>query len=540
MKKYVTILIIFLFTFFASGLVKISAVETAGACNEIFPDLTVDHSLCPYVEYMYHQGIISGYSNGNFGPDDFVTRGQIAKILKNAFNIPTDTSGERFPDVPEDYPFFEAIQSIKNAGLASGYTTGEYKPKENVSRGALMKLAVIGVDVNRTDSFFNEMTGAITDYFPDVSEDYTFVEYILTGVENEIISGYQDGTFRPDQNMTRAQIAKVVTNLMKLAGYEDVECAEYFCQDKYIPPFDENWNQYTGNFFEIKYPDNWAFESGLEDLGGGTDPEEIYNYIDMVYLYKDGTTENDSEAMMMVIAIPLEFYSEYSLTMEGEGGFQNMAELEAYWESILSDPAQFEEIFWDTNVLSHGMVENNIYRIEMEPSDPTGEDYIYGYFDQTIHEEYYYTLLTVTTNPNDMTEIDNVLSTFTPDIKIDVDLTELENLIGQSQRDSARRMNLLDISFDMTDFYSYNMYYPDTFWVDGTTIHMSYGEMESTYEVTDFSTVEVDASSGACDLFDNPGENTIETNQDRLSLCIDTDTYEIGTKLESDNAGYMF
>jgi hypothetical protein len=116
----------------------------------VFPDVSLDSSLCTYVEFLYHQETVSGYSNRNYGPEDYVSRGQISKVIKKAFDIPTDTSGDPFPDVSSDNVFYEEIMSLKNAGIVEGFSDGEYKPDKQVSRGVLMKFVLEAVNFKET------------------------------------------------------------------------------------------------------------------------------------------------------------------------------------------------------------------------------------------------------------------------------------------------------------------------------------------------------------------------------------------------------
>ncbi|MBD3363398.1 hypothetical protein GF362_06800 [Candidatus Dojkabacteria bacterium] len=412
--KNVSFFLVFFIAFsIFSPILNVFAEEVNMTCNGIFPDLQQGHSLCPYVEYMVHQNILSGYSNGNFGPDDPVTRGQIAKIIKEAFNIPTDTSGEQFPDIPETHPFFEQIQSIKNAGIAKGFGDGEYKAEESVSRGALMKLAVLGVDVNKEQSFFTEPTGSISDYFPDVSADHAFVEYILTGVENNIISGYQDGTFKPELPMTRAQIAKVITNLIKAAGYEDVECVEYYCQDKFVPFYD-------GQYFTLSYQ-GWTIseEVKAEILEGFENQEEIPFTFEILPLEK---SEEEIALFMaldmqqlidfMVLTMEAMFEAQIQMAIESGATQEEIDQMRAEFDVQIDDMRQemeaelnleqaFDELVAEIEasagtyysselgqevvIIDYELIDSNRIRMQVEFTDPETNEQYYGYMEYGLN-----------------------------------------------------------------------------------------------------------------------------------------------------------
>ena len=82
-----------------------------------------------------------------YKPNNNVTRGEMAKFIKIAFNIPTNITCGNFPDVPNNAPFYEEITSLKCAGIVSGYPQSGgpniYKPNNNVTRGEMAKFIVI-------------------------------------------------------------------------------------------------------------------------------------------------------------------------------------------------------------------------------------------------------------------------------------------------------------------------------------------------------------------------------------------------------------
>lgn len=77
-----------------------------------------------HIQFLYKMGVIDGYSDGYYYEDRTVDRAQLSKFVMNAFHIPFDITGERFPDIHEDNSFFPYIQSLKNAGIIHGFSTG--------------------------------------------------------------------------------------------------------------------------------------------------------------------------------------------------------------------------------------------------------------------------------------------------------------------------------------------------------------------------------------------------------------------------------
>jgi hypothetical protein len=172
-------------------------------CPITFSDVHPSDYFYIPVQYLACEGDISGYSDGTFRPFNNTTRGQLSKIVTLAEGWTLNTSGgPHFSDVTASNAFYGYIETAYNNGVISGYADGTFRPGNNVTRAQLSKIIVIAqhwpVDTTGGPHFTDVLT---TDPF------YTFIE---TAYNRGIISGYADGTFRPGNNATRGQIAKIV------------------------------------------------------------------------------------------------------------------------------------------------------------------------------------------------------------------------------------------------------------------------------------------------------------------------------------------
>jgi hypothetical protein len=106
-----------------------------------FNDVPATHTFYPYVETAYHQGVISGYSDGTFRPENSVTRGQLCKIVVLAEgwldNCPVPG---HFSDVPPSNPFYCFIETAYNHRIISGYADGTFRPGNPATRGQICKI----------------------------------------------------------------------------------------------------------------------------------------------------------------------------------------------------------------------------------------------------------------------------------------------------------------------------------------------------------------------------------------------------------------
>jgi hypothetical protein len=106
-----------------------------------------------------------------------------------------------FSDVhPADY-FYVSVQYLACHGVISGYADGTFRPFNNTTRGQLTKIVVLAEGWTQT---------CTSQTFSDVPPSHTFYCYVETAVSHGVISGYADGTFKPGNDVTRGQLAKIV------------------------------------------------------------------------------------------------------------------------------------------------------------------------------------------------------------------------------------------------------------------------------------------------------------------------------------------
>jgi hypothetical protein len=161
-------------------------------------DYFYEHTL----DLRYDQAI-GGYNDGTFRPYNQATRAQLVKIVVLAFHIPLYNGSEQsFSDVPTNHPFYHYIMTAKRDNIITGYNDGTFRPYANVTRGQIAKIAV--ESARMLDLSSNGPS------FRDVPTNHTFYKYIETAYANGILSGYADGTFRPEADATRGQITKIV------------------------------------------------------------------------------------------------------------------------------------------------------------------------------------------------------------------------------------------------------------------------------------------------------------------------------------------
>lgn len=275
MQLLIEVFLLILLTFSTSlfGVVGvINAQEISTECKGVYSDIQLDNKMCHYVEYLYHQEVASG-SNGRFMPNDGITRGQVSKMIVNAFQISENLAGEEFPDIQSEHTFYKDIMSLRNADIVDGFADGEFKSDELVTRAQVVKLIVNAINSSKDNLISIEQDSPELSMFDDVSTDHSLFEFISSAYSvgndeednKKIINGYPDGTFRPDQSMKRIEVAKVITNSMKFGEFENVDCEEWFCGDRWVEPLERIQSSNNILFFaNSSYSDN-SFDVNFYD-----------------------------------------------------------------------------------------------------------------------------------------------------------------------------------------------------------------------------------------------------------------------------------
>jgi hypothetical protein len=123
-----------------SKIVSNAAGFNEAVTGQTFSDVAPDSPFYAFVERMVRRGIISGYGDGTFRPNNNATRGQISKIVANARSYTEPVSGQTFSDVAPESPFYAYIERMVSRGIISGYGDGTFRPNANATRGQTAKI----------------------------------------------------------------------------------------------------------------------------------------------------------------------------------------------------------------------------------------------------------------------------------------------------------------------------------------------------------------------------------------------------------------
>ena len=155
-----------------------------------------------------HYAYIIGYADGNVHPEANITRAEVAtiffRLLSDEVRDTNWTTINSFSDVNSDMWCNNAISTMAKMGIVSGYEDGTFKPTNPITRAEFAAIAA------RFDSNGNPTTAS----FSDIANHWAKQE-ISVAANNGWITGYTDGTFKPDRNITRAEAMTLVNRVLQ-------------------------------------------------------------------------------------------------------------------------------------------------------------------------------------------------------------------------------------------------------------------------------------------------------------------------------------
>lgn len=156
-----------------------------------------------------HYSYLIGYSDGTVRPNGRITRAEVATIF---FRLLTDDARQRnwssennFSDVSADKWYNNAVSTLCHMGVLGGYSDGTFRPNAPITRAEFAKIAV---------SFAQTNGSAVYSYFTDVKTTDWFAPYVTTAKDSGLIEGYSDGSFKPENRITRAEACAIVNRVL--------------------------------------------------------------------------------------------------------------------------------------------------------------------------------------------------------------------------------------------------------------------------------------------------------------------------------------
>ena len=155
-----------------------------------------------------HYAYIIGYEDGTVRPQGNITRAEVATIF---FRLLTDEVREEYWSTVSGYTdvkagdwYNNAISTLSDLGIITGYEDGTFRPNASISRAEFVTIAT------RFFDYAAEYEGA----FSDVSYSSWYADFVQAAVDMGLVNGYENGNFRPNASITRAEAVAIVNRVL--------------------------------------------------------------------------------------------------------------------------------------------------------------------------------------------------------------------------------------------------------------------------------------------------------------------------------------
>ncbi|MEA4921060.1 MAG: tandem-95 repeat protein, partial [Clostridiaceae bacterium] len=155
-----------------------------------------------------HKRYIKGYPDGSFGPSRDLTRAESAAIFARLLDLDMSQTSAGYSDVNSEYWAVGYIAAVSDYGLMQGYSDGSFLPDQAITRAEFATIAARYFEIERSNS-----VAPLEEHFSDITNSWarSTIEEVY---RYSIINGYSDGTFRPNNSISRAEAVTMINRML--------------------------------------------------------------------------------------------------------------------------------------------------------------------------------------------------------------------------------------------------------------------------------------------------------------------------------------
>lgn len=200
-----------------------------------------------------HNAYLSGYPGSLFGPDNNMTRAEVAQMFYNLLLDKDVAITVTFDDVPADAWYAEAVNTLASLGMISGVGDNLFQPERSITRAEFTTIAM-------------RFTDGVLDgenIFPDVNPDDWFYDYVVGSIQYGWINGYPDGTFGPNDPISRAEVTTITNRMLGRSADEAFVDSNQASLVQFGDITDRHWAYYQ--VMEATNAHDYTETNGVED-----------------------------------------------------------------------------------------------------------------------------------------------------------------------------------------------------------------------------------------------------------------------------------
>ena len=212
-----------------------------------------DTGVSDWLDTENHIQYLSGYGEGKFGPEDNMIRAQAAQMFYNLLLDKDVAITVSFSDVAENAWYAEAVNTLASLGIVDGVGGGLYAPERAITRAEFTVIAMR----------FAHLDTSGENIFSDVSRSDWFYDQVVGSVKYGWINGYADGTFRPNNTITRAEVTTIVNRMLGRSADREYVDANIGSLTQFNDISRAHWAYYE--VMEAANAHDYAIVNGKED-----------------------------------------------------------------------------------------------------------------------------------------------------------------------------------------------------------------------------------------------------------------------------------
>lgn len=290
----------------------------------LFLDIS-QHWARPFIQRLQAQGLINGFKDNTFRPDQNLTRAEFATLLQAAFPTSAKRSYIQFSDVLKDFWAAKAIQTAYESGFISGFPDGRFYPQNSVTRLQVFLALVSGLNLAKGEHLNLEDLYTDADQIPKYA-----TQSIITATRSQLVVNYPNPeALNPNLTATRGEVAAIIDQaLVLLKKAEPIIC-------QYLVELSKPGIIRTGTHLSVngrKWKLPWSqWSSGIATNTGISDK----GIMQVLGINPLNTTDENSQTISWFSASPYKF----STTFDAEYRYlkiNQLAELSG-WDLDIQD-----------------------------------------------------------------------------------------------------------------------------------------------------------------------------------------------------------
>ena len=199
-------------------------VPAARATPVEFSDVPATYWAHPFIAALAQRGIINGFSDGTFKPDEPVSRSQYAAMIETIFKSAAVQNPIAFKDIPGNFWATRAIDTAVKTGFLKGYPDGTFQPGQPISRVQVLASLVNGLNVSQPPA----PADVVKRYQDSAQIPAWAVPVAASATESGMVVNYPTlDTLNPNQPITRAEISAIMHQALVAAGKLDPISSDY-------------------------------------------------------------------------------------------------------------------------------------------------------------------------------------------------------------------------------------------------------------------------------------------------------------------------